>query len=80
MRRGTHVRRHYTLSVAIVEWEGADLRVNVGYPIVAQLFSAVKGGHAALPKLLWDFLFLVRYALYDRIHAISIDNVTNSST
>jgi len=37
--------------------------VNVGHPIVAngdfvvQLFSAVRGGDAALSKLLCDFLF-----------------------
>ena len=42
--------------------KGAVSAVNVGHPIVtngdlvALLFSAVRGGDAALPKLLWDFL------------------------
>jgi len=44
-----------------VAGEGAVWGVNVGHPIVtngdfvAELFSAVKGGDAALLKLLWDF-------------------------
>jgi len=43
--------------------------VNVGHPIltnggfVAQLFSAMRGGTAAVPKLLWDFLLGVRTAI-----------------
>jgi len=54
-----------------IKW-GADrqrgrgsFRVNVGHPIVingyfvAYLFSAVRGGDAALSKLLWDFLLLL---------------------
>jgi len=47
----------------IVEREGAVLGINVGHPIVingdfvAKLFSTVRGGDAALPKLLWDFSF-----------------------
>ena len=42
---------------------GTILTVNVGHPIVthgdfvAWLFSAVRGGDKALPKLLWNFLF-----------------------
>ena len=50
--------------VAIVEIKGTVLGVNVGHPIVtnrdfvAQVFFAVRGGDAGLPKLLWDFLFI----------------------
>jgi len=49
------------MRVEIVERKGAVLSLNVGHPIVtngdfvAQLFSAARGGDAALPKLLWDF-------------------------
>ena len=49
--------------------ERAVLGVNVGHPIVAngdfvaQLFSAVRSGDAALPKLLWDFLLLFSLSL-----------------
>jgi len=45
--------------------ERAVLVVNVRHPtvtsglFVVQLFSAVSGGDAALPKLLWDFLLTV---------------------
>jgi len=45
--------------------ERSSFGVNVGHPIVtnadfvAQLFSAVIGGDADLPKLLWDFLLLL---------------------
>ena len=53
--------------VEIVEGEEAVLGVNVGHPIITSgdsvtvtyLFSAVRGGDAALPKLRWDFLFIV---------------------
>jgi len=44
--------------------EGAVFVVNVGLPIVtsvdfvAWLFSDARGGDAALPILLWDFLFI----------------------
>ena len=54
------------MGVAVVEGEGAILAVNVGHPIVtngdfvAQLFSAVRGGDAALPKLLWDVLLMMQ--------------------
>jgi len=47
----------------IVKADREVLRANVEHPIVtnkdfvAQLFSPVRGGDAALPKLLWDFLF-----------------------
>ena len=50
--------------VEIGEGEGVVLRVNVGHTIVtngdfvAWLFLAVRGGDAARPKLLWDFLFI----------------------
>jgi len=37
--------------------DGAVLVVNVGHPIVTNGILCVKGGDAALPKLLWDFLF-----------------------
>jgi len=43
--------------------KGTILAVNVGHPILTNgdfmvyLFSAMRGGDAALPKLLWDFLF-----------------------
>ena len=57
--------------MGVLEWdgdrrrEGVVLGVNVGHPIVtngnfvAYLFSAVRGGDAAVPKLLWDFLFMI---------------------
>ena len=54
----------YLVEVEIVEGKGAVLGVNVGHPIVinwdfvALVFSAVKGGDAALPKLFWGFLFI----------------------
>jgi len=47
--------------------------VNMEHPIatnedfMVQFFSAVKGGDAAVPKLLWDFLFL----LSTRLHVLS---------
>ena len=37
--------------------EGAVLVVNVGHPIVTNEILCVRGGDAALPRLLWDFLF-----------------------
>jgi len=46
-------------------WEGAALGVNVGHPIVANrdfvalLCYAVRGGDAAFPELVWDFLLYV---------------------
>ena len=49
--------------VEIVEGEEKVLRVNVEHPTVTngdfveQLFSAVTGGDAALPKLRWDFIY-----------------------
>jgi len=49
---------------------GAVLGVNVGHPIVtsgdfvAWLFSAVRGGDAALPKLVWDFLLIAAHVVY----------------
>jgi len=36
---------------------GAVLGVNVGHPIATNGILCVRGGDAALPKLLWDFLF-----------------------
>jgi len=53
-----------------VEAEEAVLWVNMGHPIVtnrdfvAYLFSAVGGGNAALPKLLWDFLLFMSLVDY----------------
>ena len=37
--------------------EGAVLNVNAGRPIVNNAILCVRGDDAALPKLLWDFLF-----------------------
>ena len=37
--------------------KGAVFGVNVGHPIVTNGILCVRGGDAALPKLLWDFLF-----------------------
>ena len=57
--------------VEIVEGKGAVSAVNVGHPIVtngdlvALLFSAVRGGDAALPKLLWDFLLKFSNKLFE---------------
>ena len=48
------------MEVEIVEWEGAVLGVNVGHSIATNGILSVKGGDAALPKLLWDFLLLGR--------------------
>ena len=45
------------MEMEIVEGEGAVLVVNVGHPIVTSRIFCVRGGDAALPKLLWDFLF-----------------------
>ena len=45
------------MEVEIVEGEGAVLVVNVGHPIVTNGILCVRGSDAALPKLLWDFLF-----------------------
>jgi len=45
------------MRVEIVKGKGAVLGVNVGHPIVTNGDSAMRGGDAALPKLLWDFLF-----------------------
>ena len=48
----------------IVEGKGTIFGINVGHPIVtngnsvALLFSAMRGGDAALPKIIWDFLFI----------------------
>jgi len=39
-------------------WEGAVFKVNVGHPIVANRIACIWGNNAALPKLLWDFLFI----------------------
>jgi len=49
----------------IVEGEGTVSEINVGYPIVTNgdLWRSytVRDGDAALPKLVWDFLFLFIY-------------------
>jgi len=47
--------------VQVVEEEGAVLGINVGHPTVTKWILCVKGGDAALPKLLWDFLFKFRF-------------------
>jgi len=44
------------MGVEIIEGEGAVLEVNVGHPIVTSGILCMRGGDAALPKLLWDFL------------------------
>jgi len=49
------------MEVEIVEGEGAVLVVNMGHPIVTNGNICVRGGDAALPKLLWDFLFFTTY-------------------
>jgi len=36
--------------------EGAVLLVNVWHPVVTNGILCVRGGDAALPRLLWDFL------------------------
>jgi len=38
--------------------EGALFKVNAGHPTVTNGIVCVRGGDAALPKLLWDFLFI----------------------
>jgi len=43
--------------VEIVEADGAVSGVNVGHPVVTKGILYVRGGDAALPKLLWNFLF-----------------------
>jgi len=44
------------MGVVIVEGEGAVLGVNVGHSIVTNGILCVRGGDAAPPKLLRDFL------------------------
>jgi len=39
--------------------EVAVLWINVGYHILTNGILCVRGGDAALPKLLWDFLLLL---------------------
>jgi len=57
------------MGMKIVKGEGAILRVNVGHPIVtdgdfvASLFSTIRGGDEAFPKLIWD-LMLYLYLLF----------------
>jgi len=46
------------MEVKIVEGEGAVLVVNVGHPVVTNGILYVRGSNVALPKLLWDFLFI----------------------
>jgi len=38
----------------------SSFRVNLGYPILTDGIFSVRGGDAAHPKLLWEFLFSVR--------------------
>ena len=45
------------MEVEFVEGEGEVLVVNMGHPIVNNGILCVRGGDAALPKLLCDFLF-----------------------
>ena len=47
------------MEVQIVQGKGADLVVNVEHPVVTNGIFCVRGGDAALPKLLWDFLFKI---------------------
>ena len=44
-----------------------DSTVTIG-DFVVQLFSTVRGGDAALPKLLWDFLFTVKLDIAMNLH------------
>jgi len=59
------VGREKSVGVEIVEEEWDSFGGKCGHPIVtdgdfvAQLFSVVRSGDAALPKLLWGFLFQV---------------------
>jgi len=48
----------YKMAVEIIEGEGAVLGVNVGHPTVTSGILCVRGGDAALPKLLCDFLLV----------------------
>ena len=43
--------------VEIVEGEEAVLAVDMGHPVETNGIVCVRGGDAALPKSLWDFLF-----------------------
>jgi len=56
------------MEVEIVKGEGAVLRVNVGHLIVTNRILCVKGGNAALPKLLWDFLLATQCERYRCAH------------
>ena len=40
-----------------------SLMVNVGHPIVTNVILCTRGGNAAFPKLLWDFLFRNEFAV-----------------
>jgi len=50
--------------VVIVE---AVLGVNVGHPTVTNGIFYVRGGDAALPKLLWDFLYRLTLSDWSRL-------------
>jgi len=65
--------------------EGGDRRrgrgsfeVNVGHPPVTNRILCVRGGDAALPKLLWDFLLMITEALIPRTRRL-VGVVTISS-
>jgi len=45
------------MRVEIIEGEGTVLGVNVGHPVVTSGDFPMRGGVAALLKLVWDFLF-----------------------
>jgi len=44
------------MGVVIIEGEVAVMGVNLGHPIVTSGIFCMRGGDAALPKLLWNFL------------------------
>jgi len=71
------------MGVEIVKEEGAVFGVNLGHPIVTNGILCMRGGDAALPKLLWDFLFLLLIFLKVKnvtgINAILHVRPTNSS-
>jgi len=51
------------MGVEIVDRKVAASGVNVWPPVVANGILCVRGGDAALPKLLWDFLLAITLPL-----------------
>ena len=46
------------MGIKIVEGQWADLGVNLGHPIATDGIFSMRGGDAAHPKLLWEFLLV----------------------